>query len=125
MNKKSLKIAGWALGLSMAVAGIGTAVVTSAKTPIEANATDYTYSFTIAGSDFNTTSYVANNNEKTTTAVCTTDAKKTFDVRWTSYQVMKSGENMQWQKSKGYIYNSTDLGTITNVSVTSTAGPFL
>ena len=31
---------------------------------------------------------------------------------------------MQWQKSKGYIYNSTDLGTINSVEVASTAGTF-
>lgn len=31
---------------------------------------------------------------------------------------------MQWQKSNGYIYNSTDLGTITSVTVTSSAGTF-
>ena len=31
---------------------------------------------------------------------------------------------MQWQKSNGYIYNSTDLGTITDITVTRTAGSF-
>ena len=85
---------------------------------------DVTYTLTINGSDFNTTSYAANNNEKTTDAVCTTDNKKTYDVSWTSNQVMKNGNNMQWQKSKGYIYNSTDLGTISSVTVNSSAGSF-
>ena len=56
---------------------------------------DYTYSFTINTSDFNTTSYAANNNEKTSTATCTTDGSKTMSVKWTSYQVMKSSGNMQ------------------------------
>ena len=37
---------------------------------------------------------------------------------------MKSSDNMQWQKSKGYIYNSTDLGTIKSVTVNSSAGSF-
>ena len=83
-----------------------------------------TYKLTITASDFNTTSYDANNNEKTSDAVCTTDNTKKFSVKWTSYQVMKSSTNMQWQKSKGYIYNSTDLGTITSVTVTSSAGTF-
>lgn len=83
-----------------------------------------TYKLTIDKSDFNTTSYAANNNEKTSNAVCTTDNTKTFQVKWTSNQVMKNGDNMQWQKSKGYIYNSTNLGTITSVTVTSTAGSF-
>ena len=88
-------------------------------------AVDVTYKLTISPSDFNSTSYAANNNEKTSQAVCTTDASKKYEVKWTSYQVMLSGTtNMQWQKSKGSIYNSTDLGTITNVTVTSSAGTF-
>ena len=82
------------------------------------------YKLTITASDFNTTSYAANNNEKPSTAVCTTDATKTFEVKWTSNQVMKNGSNMQWQKSNGYLYNSTNLGTIKNVTVTSSAGTF-
>ncbi len=39
MNKKTLKIAGLALGLSMAVAGIGAAVSASLKAPLQADAT--------------------------------------------------------------------------------------
>lgn len=31
---------------------------------------------------------------------------------------------MQWQKSNGYIYNKTDLGTIQSVTVSSSAGTF-
>jgi len=87
-------------------------------------ADEVTYKLTIDASSFNTTSYAANNNEKTSNAVCVTDNTKTFEVKWTSNQVMKSGTNMQWQKSKGVIYNSTDLGTITKVTVTSSAGSF-
>ena len=86
--------------------------------------TDVTYTLTINASDFNTTSYAANNNEKTSNAVCTTDNTKTYEVNWTSNQVMKNGNNMQWQKSKGYIFNSTDLGTISSVTVNSSAGSF-
>lgn len=87
-------------------------------------ADNVTYKLTIDANDFNTTSYAANNNEKTSNAVCTTDATKTYEVKWTSNQVMLSSGNMQWQKNNGYIYNSTNLGTITNVTVTSTAGTF-
>lgn len=87
-------------------------------------ATDVQYTLTITASDFNTASYAANNNEKTSNAVCTTDASKTYEVKWTSNQVMKNGDNMQWQKSNGYIYNSTDLGTINSVTVSSSAGTF-
>ena len=82
------------------------------------------YKLTISASDFNATSYNANNNEKTSQAVCTTDATKTCEVKWTSNQVMKNGNNMQWQKSNGYLYNTTDLGTIQSVTVTSSAGTF-
>ena len=86
--------------------------------------TTKTYKLTITASNFNTTSYAANNNEKTTNAVNVSDNTDTYEVKWTSYQVMKNSDNMQWQKSKGYIYNSTDLGTITSVTVTSSAGSF-
>lgn len=80
------------------------------------------YTLTISGSDFNTTSYAANNNEKTSNAVAADNS--TIEVKWTSNQVMKNGNNMQWQKSNGYIYNSTDLGTIKSVTVNSSAGSF-
>ena len=80
------------------------------------------FTFNITKEDFNTTSYAANNNEKTSTAKASDGS--TMDVKWTSYQVMQSSSVMQWQKDKGYIYNSTDLGTITNIEITSTAGTF-
>ena len=85
---------------------------------------DVTYKFEITPSDFNSTSYAANNNEKTTTAVCTTDKSITMDVKWTSNQVMLQSSVMQWQSGKGYIYNSTDLGEIQTVTVTSSSGTF-
>ena len=81
-----------------------------------------TYTFTITKSDFNSTSYVANNNEKTTTA--TASDGTTMEVKWTSNQVMQQNSTMQWQKSKGCIYNSTDLGTINSVEIDDTAGTF-
>ncbi len=83
-----------------------------------------TYKLTITAADFNGSSYASNNNEKTSQAVCTTDETKTYEVKWTSYQVMLKNGHMQWQKGAGYIYNSTDLGTITSVTVTSTAGTY-
>lgn len=48
MNKKTLRIAGWALGLSMAVAGIGAAVESNHKTQLETKAGNLvdTYVFT-------------------------------------------------------------------------------
>ena len=83
-----------------------------------------TYSFDITANDFNTTSYAANNNQKTTTATATDGSGSTMSVKWTSNQVMKQSSAMQWQKSKGLIYNDTDLGNITSVVVTSSAGSF-
>lgn len=80
------------------------------------------YTLTISADDFNTTSYAANNNEKTSKATSTSG--NTIDVKWTSNQVMKSSNVMQWQKNTGYIYNSTDLGTIKSVTVTSSEGTF-
>ena len=80
------------------------------------------YTLTINTTDFNGTSYAANNNEKTTNAIASDES--TLPVKWTSYQVMLQSGVMQWQKSNAYIYNSTDLGKIKSVTVTSTEGTF-
>lgn len=94
-------------------------------TIIDPSASKIEYSLTIQTSDFNSTSYAANNNEKTSTAVATDDSGKSISVKWTSNQVMQSSEKvMQWQKSNGCIYNSTKLGTIKSVTITSSAGTF-
>lgn len=69
------------------------------------------YQYTIPVSDFNTTSYAANNNEKTVNAVCTTDESKKLEVKYTSNQVMQAGSLIQGQKSTGYIYNAAAWGT--------------
>ena len=79
------------------------------------------FSFSITENDFNSDSYADNNHEKT--SIATSSDNTTTEVKWTSYQVYKNA-GMQWQKSKGYIYNSTDLGTITNITITSTEGTF-
>ena len=47
-----------------------------------------------------------------------------MEVKWTSNQVMKQGTEIQFQKSNGYIYNSTDLGTIESISYTTSSGSF-
>ena len=90
------------------------------KTPVVTDKKQYT--FTITKADFNTTSYAANNNEKT--SIATASDGSTMNVKWTSYQVMNQSSTMQWQKSKGYIYNSTNLGTIDKVEIASTGGTF-
>lgn len=51
MNKKTIKIAGWALGLSMAVAAIGAAVGASAESPIEAKADSISKASSISAGD--------------------------------------------------------------------------
>ena len=111
MNKFLTKVAKIFLGLSMAAGvGVGVAVASNREaTNVEAA----TSTLTISGSDFNTTSYAANNGAHTTGS-----------IGWYSNQVMKSGNNMQWQKNNGYIYNTTDLGTIKSVTVNSSAGSF-
>ena len=96
-----------------------TFTITQGVKPVEGSAK--TYTFTITESDFNSSSYADNNNEKTTTATAADGS--TMDVKWTSYQVMKQS-GVQWQKNKGCIYNSTDLGTINSVEIDDTAGTF-
>ena len=80
------------------------------------------YTFTITKSDFNTTSYAANNGEHTSTATAADGT--TMKVKWTSNQVMNQNSTMQWQKSKGYIYNTTNLGTINKVEIVKDDGSF-
>lgn len=89
-------------------------------------ATSVTYSFSITPTDFNDDGYDANNKVHTTTAVCTTNRLKTMEVTWYSNQVMLQSKamHMQWKANQGYIYNTTDLGTIQSVTVTSSAGKF-
>ena len=88
----------------------------------DAASTKKTYTLTIDISSFNGTSYAANNNEKT--SIATASDGTTMQVKWTSNQVMLQSSAMQWQKSKGYIYNSTDLGTIKDITITSSEGTF-
>ena len=80
------------------------------------------YTLTITPSSFNTTSYAANNNDKTTQAVA--EDGSTIDVKWYSNQIMLQSQAMQWQKNNAYLYNKTDLGEIQSVTVNSTAGTF-
>ena len=82
-----------------------------------------TYEFEITQDDFNSSSYAANNYEKTTVATATDGTGGQMNVRWISNQVMKSS-GMQWQKDNGYIYNMTNLGTVNSVTITSTDGAF-
>ena len=79
-----------------------------------------TYTFEITTSDFNSSSYTANNGEHTSTA--TADDGSTMEVKWTSNQVMYQNSVMQWQKNSGYIYNTTNLGTIDSVSLENNTG---
>ena len=105
----------------------GTASATTEADPNAgggSGATSKTYTFTITTSDFPGGSYAANNNEKTSTATATDGSGDTMEVKWTSNQVMKQGAAIQFQKSNGYIYNSTDLGTIESISYTTSSGSF-
>ena len=87
-------------------------------------ATDVTYKLELGASDFNTTSYAANNGSHSKNAVCTTDGTKKMSVSYTTNQIMQSNSVIQWKKNEGYIYNTTDLGTISSVTITSTDGSF-
>ena len=101
----------------------GTATVTTGADPNAGGSGEKkTYTLTITKENFNSTSYSANNGEHTTTAKAADGS--TMQVTWVSNQVMNQNSTMQWQKDKGYIYNSTDLGTVTDVTIDSTGGTF-
>lgn len=82
------------------------------------------YTMTITPSDFTSNSYADNNKSHTSKAVATSDSSLSFDVSWTSNQVMNQQSIIQFQKKAGCIYNTTDLGTIKSVTINSTAGSF-
>ena len=92
----------------------------SVSNPVTGGAKQYT--FTITKDDFNSTSYAANNKKHTSIAKAKDGSE--LEVDWESYQVMNQNSTMQWQKSKGYIYNITNLGVIDEVNIISTGGTF-
>lgn len=71
---------------------------------------------TITASDFNSTSYSANNG----------DHKKTDsegnEITYYTYQIMLQSSNIQLQKSKAYLYNKTDLGELVSLTITDGSG---
>ena len=107
---------------SITISGGGASATIKVSQDAKPTGSPKQYTFTIKTSDFNTTSYAANNTEKTTTATAADGS--TMDVKWTSYQVYQSSSVMQWQRDKGCIYNSTNLGTINSVVIDDTAGSF-
>jgi len=82
-----------------------------------------TYAFNITPSDFNGDGY-AYNTGGTTTATATDASGATIDVDWVSSNCMLGSSKIQVKKSAGYIYNSTDLGTVNSVTITKTDGTF-
>lgn len=89
-----------------------------------AKAEEYTLVLTAESLRFDSSSYTNNNGNHTVSAM--TPSGKTMEVVITSNQVYKrSGTtDMQWQKSTGYLQNSTDLGKISSITIGSTAGTY-
>ena len=83
-----------------------------------------TYKLTISPSEFvSTGGYAANDGQKTSYAVSTTNPEKTYEVKWTSQDVMLSNDkSIQFKKATGNIYNNTDLGTIVSVEASDVTG---
>lgn len=105
MNKFFTKIAGLVLGLTMAV-GVGVGIASNSNAG-EVKADSYTISYT----DFTTTSYADNNGDHTK-----------GNLKYNSYQVYQSSNKMQWQKSKGYIYNTEGIQGLTGVTTDNVTG---
>ena len=82
----------------------------------EGTSTDYSYTITTSTSPYNVNGY--KNGEQTITATCPTDNSKTFVV---TYQIANFGEvsgYLQMKKNgEGYMYNTTNLGSITSVTI--------
>ena len=95
------KLAAVTLGFVMTL-GVGAAGYSVAASETKADTA------TISYSDFSTKSYDANNGSHTVNG-----------ITFTSYQVMNQSSTMQFQKSKGYIYNTVAISGLTSVSITS------
>ena len=56
---------------------------------------------------------------------CSTDGLfKSMWVDWKPMRIRANGDNLQWEKGNGILYNLTDLGTVKEVNVTKSAGDF-
>lgn len=80
------------------------------------------YTLTILPTDFSGTSYADNNKNRVLTA--TAEDGSTMDVTINTNQVMLMSNLMQWQKSKGTLYNKTNLGKINSVTLDINSGSF-
>ena len=80
------------------------------------------YTLTILPTDFSGTSYADNNKDRVLTA--TAEDGSTMDVTINTNQVMLMSNLMQWQKSKGTLYNKTNLGKINSVTLDINSGSF-
>ncbi len=89
-------------------------------------AEDITYTLTITeiSKPNSGSGYAAYDGSRSIDAVCTTDANKKYSVSIVSSNVMMQSSKIQFKKGSGYIYNNTNLGTVTNISINSTAGNY-
>ena len=86
-----------------------------------------TYTLTITTENFTKVTesgsgYAPYNGDHTFTATATDASGKTMDVVIFSNQVMPSSDSIQAQKTNGYLYNKTNLGTISSIVIDEIAG---
>lgn len=82
----------------------------------EGSSTDYTYTLDTNTAPYNSDGY--QNGTKTVTATCPTDNTKTIDVTYQITNFGRTAGKLQMKKSgDGYMYNTTDLGSITSVTI--------
>ena len=89
-------------------------------------ADNITYTLTITSVDNinGGSGYAAYDGDRTTNAVCTTDANKKMSVVWTTSNIMQQNADMQFKKNSGCLFNKTNLGTVTNIEINSSAGSY-
>lgn len=73
------------------------------------------FTFTIDTDDFNGTSYAANNGSHIVEAIASDGT--TLSVNYISENVMLSSKNIQFKGNAGYLYNTTDLGSIKSITL--------
>ena len=111
MNKKTLRIAGWALGLSMAVAGVGIAVGASAKTAMETKAGEGDIEFTLFSGDLTEGDYIIYYDGSAMNTTVDSNRLQYASVTPTNNKITTSNTAIMW-----HIAPSGDYWTIYNTA---------
>ena len=111
--KNKFKKSGFLLS-SLMMLSVGAGIISGVDSHVDTvEAAETNYSLTISPTDFSGASYAANNSDHSFKS-----SSENYDYTFTTYQCMQSNSSIQMQKSKGYLYNKTELnGYISSIEI--------